>query len=559
MTPNFQKSSTSISILIPSSSTAMKENDPTSSPPSELSNEKLNGVEHIEISRSGNELNDAHLRDETGRIKTAAEIWPHIDEKKLLRRVDWHLIPMVTILYLMSFLDRANIGNAAIEGLVKDLKLTGNKFNMCLTVFFFSYSLFEVPSNMVLKKLRPALWLPIIMVAWGTVMTFMGFVTSYHGLLAARFFLGVTEAGLFPGVAYYLTQWYRRQELQFRQALVYSATQIAGAFSGLLAYGIAKMHGVGGKAGWRWIFILEGLATVLIAFFAFYAMYDYPDTAKFLTQEEKDYLMHRIKYDTNVVVSGNNSNVITEDDMPDIGNHPENDEHGGRYVWAAFKDWHVYAGTLLFLANVIPGYALVMFLPTILSSLGFSRTKSQLLTVPCYALGAISCVIQAVISDRFGYRSPVVIINFALLTIAFAAIFAINPVKNPYAIYGMVYLVTFSIVPAFPGLIVWTANNLSGSYKRAIGMAIQIGLGNLGGAIGSNIYRAKDAPYYKLGHGFAMGMGIMGTVTGIVLLLGLMHENKRKIKNWKEGKFNDYTLEDLSRLGDRSPLYRYRY
>ena len=135
-------------------------------------------------------------------------------EAKLLRKMDLRLIPLLALLYLMSFLDRGNIGNARLAGLEKDLGLVGNQYAWTLTIFFFSYAAFEVPSNLLLKRLRPSVWLPFIMVAWGTVMTYchpfsrvanfslMGLVKNYQGLLAARFFLGITEAGLFPGVAY---------------------------------------------------------------------------------------------------------------------------------------------------------------------------------------------------------------------------------------------------------------------------------------------------------------------------------------------------------------------
>lgn len=140
----------------------------------------------------------------------------HLDEKKILRKMDLRLIPMLALLYLLSFLDRGNIGNAKIEGLTEDLNMSGSQYNWCLTyvtpavrsvvkhrltcthafrVFFFTYAAFEVPSNLLLKRLRPSIWLPTIMVAWGVVMTLMGIVQSYHGLLVARLFLGVAEAG----------------------------------------------------------------------------------------------------------------------------------------------------------------------------------------------------------------------------------------------------------------------------------------------------------------------------------------------------------------------------
>lgn len=126
----------------------------------------------------------------------------HLDEKAILRKMDLRLIPMLALLYLLSFLDRGNIGNAKIEGLTEDLGMTGAQYNWCLTVFFFTYAAFEVPSNLLLKKLRPSVWLPTIMVAWGVVMTLMGLVQNYQGLLAARVFLGVTEAGRTPSNTY---------------------------------------------------------------------------------------------------------------------------------------------------------------------------------------------------------------------------------------------------------------------------------------------------------------------------------------------------------------------
>ena len=120
----------------------------------------------------------------------------------------------------------------------------------------------EVPSNMMMKRTRPSLWLTIIMLAWGVVMTLMGVVTSYTGLLIARMALGVAEGGLFPGVTFYITMWYRRHECGYRMALFFSAATLAGAFGGLLARGISEMKGVGGKPGWAWIFILEGILTL---------------------------------------------------------------------------------------------------------------------------------------------------------------------------------------------------------------------------------------------------------------------------------------------------------
>ena len=219
-----------------------------------------------------------------------------VNDRKVLRKMDWHLLPILSLFYLLASFDRSNIGNAAIEGLIKDLHMTGPEFNWALTIFFFSYSVFGLPSNVLLKRLRPSIWLPSIMVLWGTVMTLMGIVQGYHGLLAARFFLGVCEAGLLPGAVYYISMWYRREELQYRLALSISSVTVAGAFSGLFAFAIAKMDGVGHLAGWRWIFILEGLLTIVVAVAGYFLIYDSPETAAFLSDQERAWIIHRQKY-----------------------------------------------------------------------------------------------------------------------------------------------------------------------------------------------------------------------------------------------------------------------
>ena len=121
------------------------------------------------------------------------------NDKKLLRKLDLHLIPTMTLLYLLSFLDRVNIGQAKLSGLMESLNLISAQYNACLSVFFATYVIFEIPSNLILKKLRPSRWIPSIMIAWGIVMTLMGLVNSYYSLLACRLLLGAAESGLFPG------------------------------------------------------------------------------------------------------------------------------------------------------------------------------------------------------------------------------------------------------------------------------------------------------------------------------------------------------------------------
>ncbi|KFX97714.1 hypothetical protein O988_04712 [Pseudogymnoascus sp. VKM F-3808] len=236
-----------------------------------------------------------HKTDRDGSSGVGVDV-SQVDEVKTLRKMDIRLIPVLTVLYLLSFMDRGNIGNANIQGLTVDLGLSGAEYNLCLTVFFFTYCIFEIPSNLLLKRLRPSIYLPSIMVLWGSCTVCLGVVQNFHGLLAVRTILGATEAGLYPGVAYYLTMWYCTAEMQWRQGLFFSGASIAGVFSGLLAYGINSMDGIGGYEGWRWIFILEGLLTVVTAFAAFFVVHDFPHTASFLTVEERAWASNRLNY-----------------------------------------------------------------------------------------------------------------------------------------------------------------------------------------------------------------------------------------------------------------------
>jgi MFS family permease len=178
------------------------------------------------------------------------------------------------------------------------LNLIGFRYNTALTVFFVPYTLFEIPSNVMLKMIRPSIWISILVFAWGTVMTLMGTVSTYHGLVVARFFLGIAEAGFFPVATYLLTIWYQRYEIQRRMSIFYAAASLSGAFSGLLAYAIEKMNGISGLGGWKWIFILEGLIPVVVAFSLYFLLPDRPEAAKSLTTEEKEFIINRIALGT---------------------------------------------------------------------------------------------------------------------------------------------------------------------------------------------------------------------------------------------------------------------
>ncbi|THC97035.1 hypothetical protein EYZ11_003478 [Aspergillus tanneri] len=453
-------------------------------------------------------------------------------EKKVFRKMDLRLIPMLSLLYLLAFLDRGNIGNAKIEGMLDDLHMTGSQYNMTLTVFFFTYAAFELPSNLLLKKLRPSRWLPLIMVAWGIVMTLMGVVQNYSGLLTARLFLGLT--------AYYITLWYPRYRAQYRQAMFFSAASIAGAFSGILAYGIAKMDGVGGYEGWRWIFILEGLLTVIVAVIAPFAIYDSPETATFLTEEEKRYVIHSVRYQAS---AGHDTGALVQEET----------KFRLRYVIDALLDWQIYVALIMYWGITCPLYGISFFLPTIIKDLGYTSSTAQLLTVPIYVTAAIVAVAAAWVSDRRRQRSPFILFFMFLIAMGFVIVLAASGKGIPGVVYFGVFLIAIGIYPAFPGNVTWLSVNLAGDYKRAAGMAMHIGLGNLAGAMSSNFYRQQDGPKYILGHALELGFCGVGIIAVMVLRFSYKMINRKRDRM----DVSVYSPQEMAKMGDRSPMFRY--
>ncbi|KAG8740138.1 hypothetical protein FRC10_004723 [Ceratobasidium sp. 414] len=458
-------------------------------------------------------------------------------DRRLVRKLDWNLLPLVSLLYLLSFLDRSNIGNARVAGLATDLGLKGLQYNICAAVFFITYAAAEVPSNMLLKLLRPSIWLPSIMVAWGMVMTFMCFVKDFKGLLIARLFLGLAEAGLFPGVTFYISMWYKRSEIARRVALFFSAATIAGAFGGLLAFGINHMDGVGGLHGWAWIFGLEGIVTVVIAIFAFFYLHDYPETARFLTPEERRAARARITRDA--------SSLATHFDR--------------KFAWQALSDWKSSMLMMVYIGVVIPLYAFSLFLPTIITGLGYSGPHAQLLSVPPYVAACLVTICVGIYSDKLQSRGPLLLAVSPFGIIGYAILYATNPRTQPGVGYAATFIAACGVFPNIPLVIAWAGNNAGGELKRGVALAMIVGFGNLGGIVSSFIYRAKDSPRFHLGHGVALASLCMAWVGTLIMLSVYKRLNLKKLEMCAQEGIVDCEERRLEcrDMGDASPLFQY--
>jgi MFS family permease len=428
-----------------------------------------------------------------------------VDEKKLMRKIDLALIPWLSLLYLLSFLDRTSIGNAKLYHMEEDLGMSDNQYLISLTIFFFSYAIFEVPSNVFLKRLRPSIWLSGLMFFWGIMMTVQGLVHNYGGLLGMRWMLGVFEAGLFPGVNYYLSCWYKRKEFGIRAALFFSAASVSGAFGGLLAAAIAKMEGVGGKPAWAWIFILEGLATIVAGVASFWIIQDFPDDAKFLSDAERTVVVRRLQGDDQFSAAG--------------------EKLKWKYIWQSLLDWKTWIGMIMYAGCDMPLYAFSLFLPTIINQLGYKATAANLLTVPVYAFACIITCVVGLLADRWGQRG---LFNLFFLIIGGAGYIILVASRNAALSYFAVYMATCGIYPIIPNTIAWMSNNVEGSYKRSVSLAMVISFGNINGAVSSNVYRVKDKPWYTLGHGLVLMYIGFGLVTTVIYRILVKRENDKR-------------------------------
>ncbi|EME78268.1 uncharacterized protein MYCFIDRAFT_190618 [Pseudocercospora fijiensis CIRAD86] len=455
-------------------------------------------------------------------------------DKALMRKVDLWLIPWLCLLYLLSFLDRTNIGNARLAGMEKDLDMEGHDYNNTLTIFFISYALAEPVTNVLLKRLTPRVFFTGIILIWGAIMTLMGVVHNYEGLLAARWFLGLAEAGLFPGVNYYLSCWYKRSELGLRAATFFSAAALAGSFGGLLAAAIASMDGIGGKDGWAWIFIIEGLATVFVGGFCWFMVFDWPDTARFLTPDERLRVRRR----------------LAEDKQSSTG-----EEYDKRHIIAALKDWKCWGYALIYMGNLCPLYAFSLFLPTILAGMGYAGTHAQLLSVPPYAVAATMTIFIGWVADRTKQRG---ICNMFTVTMAIIGFSMLIGTQNPHIQYAGTFLGAAGIYPTIPNTLTWASNNLEGVYKRGVIIGIVVGWGNLNGVVSSNIYLKQQKPKYYTGHGTVLGYLVVCLLGGTVFMYTMLaRENRLRKSGKRDGMHDGMTPDQIWVAGDKRPDFIY--
>lgn len=392
------------------------------------------------------------------------------------------------------------------------------------------YICVNVPSTLVLRYFNAGWFLPGIITGWGLVSMCTGFVTSYGGLIACRFFLGLCEGGLTASMVLYISMFYPRHQMMRRITIYYCAAPLSGAFGGLLATGLAQIN-TSRYHGWPFIFFVEGAITVIFGIVAACFMPHSPAQSRFLTEEEREAAINRMYAD----VPGS---VETED----------------KFSWYWFRQgiWNV--NTIVTAINtfalITPLYSFSLFLPTIISAMGYSKVHAQLLTVPPNMVAFFIVLIVGYTSDKMKMRGPLVIVGSI---IAIAGYVMLISTDHHNIQYGGTFLVAAGIFPSIPLLMCWLPNNLTPHFKRATGGGFQIMICNLAAFLATFTYIEKNAPRYISGHAINIGMiGLSLCCTTFMMIYNSV-ENKKRARGGR-----DYRLAgDVSQLGDKHPAFRY--
>ncbi|KAG4410976.1 hypothetical protein IFR04_015893 [Cadophora malorum] len=459
-------------------------------------------------------------------------------EARLRMKIDLYIVPTVALLYLFCFIDRANIGNAKLAGFEKELGLKNYDYNAVLSVFYISYIIFEIPSNMACKWIGPGWFIPIISLMFGICSICTAFVNDFNQVCAVRFLLGVFEAGMMPGIAYYLSRWYRRSELAFRLSLYIVMAPIAGAFGGLLASGILRMDSFGSLHSWRMIFAIEGIITVGLSVISFFTLTDRPATAKWLTQEEKDLAIARVKSER-----VGTTEVLDKMDKP-------------KMLRGIFSPVTI-ATSFIFLLDNITVQGLAFFAPTIVKTIYPTNTlvSLQLHTVPPYIVGAFFTVLFPFLSWRFDKRNIFFIISAPLMMVGYIMFLSSTDGQTRY---GATFIIA-SGAYSFGALCnAQVAANVVSDTARSSAIATNVMFGNIGGLISTWSFLPFDGPNYHIGNGLNLATSSTILLCSIGLLFWMWADNKKRAKKDVDGALDGLDQKQIQDLDWRHPGFRWK-
>ncbi|KAK7060299.1 hypothetical protein VNI00_001064 [Paramarasmius palmivorus] len=459
-------------------------------------------------------------------------------EARLRTKIDLFVIPTVSLLYLFCFIDRANIGNARLAGFERDLNLSGYDYNRVLTIFYISYIIFEIPSNMACKWIGPGWYLPAISLGFGIVSICTAFVHNIHAASGVRFILGIFEAGMMPGIAYYLSRWYRRSELAFRLGLYIVMAPLAGAFGGLLASAILKLDHFGGLREWRMIFAIEGIITCGLSLIAFFTVTDRPSTAIWLSEEEKELAIARVKSER-------------------VGQSEVLDKLDVTKTLRGLLSPVTLITSFIFLLNNITVQGLAFFLPTIVRTIypNDSVISQQLHTVPPYIVGGFFTVFFPLLSWRFDRRNIFFILAAPLLMVGYTMFLAS---RDPQVRYGATFLIASGAFIFGPLCNAQVSANVVSDTARSSAIGMNVMMGNIGGLISTWSFLPFDGPDYHIGNGLNLATSSTTLLIAIGLMFWMWADNRRRTNRDVDTELAGLDPKQIEDLDWKHPAFRWK-
>ncbi|KAJ3857261.1 major facilitator superfamily domain-containing protein [Lentinula lateritia] len=487
-----------------------------------------------EVYRPPPQYENAHKFDPDAR-------WTWREEKKLVRKIDWRVMLWAGVMFFALDLDRNNISQANTDNFLPDLGMTTNDYNLGNSLFRIAFLIAELPSQLVSKRVGPDVWIPFQMVVWSIVALSQFWLSGRASFLLTRFLLGFLQGGFIPDVVLYLSYFYTKTELPIRLAFFWVSNYIAVIVSAFLATGILKLDGFRGRAGWRYLFLIEGAGTLLVGVCSFLMLPPGPTQTKawfrpkgWFTEREEVILVNR----------------ILRDDPSKSDMHNRQGLSVGA-IWKALQDWRMWPIYILGLTHMMPVGPPQNYLTLSLRHLGFNTTQSNLLTIPSSVLGLLMLLFCAYLSEIINSRVFATIILQLWALPLLVALYTFNAQTSQWVYYAVVTLITgFPYV--HPIQVGWASRNSYSVRTSVYNMFVQAGA-----VAYANIYRTKDAN----GNRALLGICSMNIVLYIGTYFFYKSINKRRDRiwnAWSKEQQQEY-LETTRDEGNQRLDFRFAY
>ncbi|EXF84960.1 major facilitator superfamily transporter [Colletotrichum fioriniae PJ7] len=444
---------------------------------------------------------DEENRDWTGSAKKTDP-----EEIKLVRKLDWRIMPTLCIMYFLNYVDRNAIAQARLNNLEKDLGMSGTEFNTTVSILFVGYVLMQIPSNMLITRIQPGMYMSAWMLIWAVVSGCTALVQNYGGLVACRFFLGITEAPFYPGATYMLSIFYTRKEVASRIALLYCAQILATGLSSLIAAGIfAGMDGLNGIAGWRWLFIVEGAATGLVALFGFWLLPNTPLTTRWLNDRERELAHSRMEKDK--LSDSDDKKASAMDGLKQAVRDKRT------WLFCLMQNFHLSACSFN------------SFFPTVVKTLGFNTTITLVMTCPPFIFAGAAGILFGWSSGRLHERTWHITVGLGVAILGFVVAAS---TLNTAARYVACFIFPMGAYAVNSVIIGWASSTLSQTKeKKAVVLAMTNVGGQIGYIYGAYLWPKSDEPRYAIGFGASAGFALLSILCAWWIRVLLVRENRR--------------------------------